>query len=366
MKVILILIVLFTVANADDVILLDDAIEIEKQQPDNEKKSVNTKPNENKTVKQSDTEYSENTTVKQIEKGDQSHNEQLNADGKTNEAQKTVIKNNDNITRNNDEIITNKEVQNNEHIKDNKSIANSTDTNKNQLDTNTQLSPDTINKSVTNTEKADQPNESINDTNTSDTSVLKVNAITEISFGNTNKQGQEDIVIYISPSCLHCGKFLDEEFTPFLKKNKNDFFIQIKFLPSSAKDLFIMKLIQAEARDQNGYYIIFTNFIKRVIATIDNTVPTKEQQEMYLGSETDQQMLKYQVIASEFGFEDRKIQNAYPNMESIFEQAIINWYKSELQKIKSSVKTKAIDLPLIIYKNQTYINLSTISNNQYA
>lgn len=169
--------------------------------------------------------------------------------------------------------------------------------------------------------------------------------ITEIHFGVP--EAKDKIEIYISPSCLHCGKFVAEELEAFVKKHKKA--VILKFLPTSAKDIFIMKIIQNEQQDEKSYFEIYKNYIKRAIATINFVNPTKEQIEKYRGSNKDPEMIKFQVIASEFGFSDQKIIAAFPdqNMTESFERSVMLAYSKNIKAIHKIVDTKELDLPLI-------------------
>lgn len=203
----------------------------------------------------------------------------------------------------------------------------------------------------------------------------KINAITYFTFGTHNKPLIE---IYVSPSCLHCAYFLVEDLEAFLKKNNNECFVKVILLPSLDykdgkyifvdKDFFIMKLIQAEAKDVNGYYMIFCNYMKRVLATINKTNPSKEQRELYKGSETDDEMIKYQVIAHDFKFSDDKITNAIPNMDNNdyehakYELAIKEHYKRTVKEIFTKLnldtqKSPELEVPLIICNGKKYKTL---------
>ena len=190
--------------------------------------------------------------------------------------------------------------------------------------------------------------------------IKKVNAITYFTFG---REGQPVIEIYISPSCLHCAQFILEDLEKFLTIHRDNCFIKVMLIPVTAKDFFIMKIIQAEARDSNGYYIIFSNYMKRAIATIDSIIPTKEQKDLYRGSNTDPDMIKYQVIASEFKFSDEKIINAIPNMEEDYELAVMEYYKNTVKEIfeklqLDATKNSELEVPLIICNNKICNNLN--------
>ena len=130
-------------------------------------------------------------------------------------------------------------------------------------------------------------------------------------------------------------------------------------IPVLARDFFIMKIIQAEAKDSDNYKQIFSNYMKRTMATIDNIYPNEEQKALYKGSNTDPDMIKYQVIAKEFGFTDEKIVHAIPNMDEDYEQAVMEYYRNTLTTISDILKLdknkqQEIEVPLIICNGKSY------------
>ncbi len=73
-------------------------------------------------------------------------------------------------------------------------------------------------------------------------------------------------------------------------------------------------------------------------------------------------MIKFQVVASEFGFSDQKIVNAYPDskMSQPFELTIVQTYEKRINEIRKLVKTKQLDLPLIVRNQEIYTSLHKI------
>ena len=73
-------------------------------------------------------------------------------------------------------------------------------------------------------------------------------------------------------------------------------------------------------------------------------------------------MIKFQVVASEFGFSDQKIVNAYPDpkMSQQFEHTIMQVYEKRINEITKLVKTKQLDLPLIVKNQKVYTSLNKI------
>jgi hypothetical protein len=133
-------------------------------------------------------------------------------------------------------------------------------------------------------------------------------------------------------------------------------------LPTSAKDIFIMKLIQNQTHDADKYYELLKGYIERVIATINSVKPSSEQKKLYKGSATDEEMIKYQVIASEFGFTDKQIQDAYPNMSTPYELTVIQEYKKSVETISEILQTKELNLPLIVRSSKIYPNIQKVAH----
>lgn len=192
-----------------------------------------------------------------------------------------------------------------------------------------------------------------------------VHAILDLTLGNNvHNNDVERIDIYVAPSCLHCGTFLVNDLQDFLDKHSQNCFIRIRLLPVSAKDLFVMKIIQSEAKDMNGYYMIYLNYVRRTLATIKTIKPTEQQQALYKGSTTDPEMIKYQAIASAFGFSNEKIVAAIPDMDAYYEKAVMDWYRSVVKILEPFCPNKNLDLPLIIQNGKSYKNIADVPINQ--
>lgn len=183
----------------------------------------------------------------------------------------------------------------------------------------------------------------------------KCQPITEIHLGN--KALNRYTYIYISPSCLHCARFISDTLEEFIEKNQEKTHIIIKLMPVSAKDIFIMKLINGEAKDEERYFLIFKNYIKRMLATINGISPTEEQIDTFKGSKEDAEMIKFQVGAYDFGFSENKIKNAYPNMKEGFEKMLTKDYAENVSELSHILGSKSIDLPLIVMDNNVYKKL---------
>jgi len=175
--------------------------------------------------------------------------------------------------------------------------------------------------------------------------------ITEIHLGNKSLE-DSIIYVYISPSCLHCAQFIVEDLEKFLENVKNEKHVIIKFLPASAKDIFIIKLLNNETKSEDLFFLIFKNYIKRILATINKISPTDEQLDLFKGSKKDPEMIKFQVGAYEFGFSEEKIKKAYPKMKDKFEQSLTKDYSESVEELSHILESKEINLPLIVNKNK--------------
>lgn len=187
------------------------------------------------------------------------------------------------------------------------------------------------------------------------------NYILEIDAGCKEKQSDE-IVLYISPSCLHCLEFIANKLDPFIEKNQKAH-VKIKFLTTSAKDVFIMKLLNKFTHDPSKFYITFKNFGKRVLATINSISPTEAQKELFKGSDSDPEMIKFQVLSNNFGFTEQQVVDAYPKMDEKFECNLLSEYKKDVQTIAAILNKTELDLPLIICNKTVYSTLEEAYNS---
>ena len=202
----------------------------------------------------------------------------------------------------------------------------------------------------------------------------QANATTEILLGCS--QDESPIYIYISPSCLHCAKFLLEDLNKFLEAKGAIHKVVIRFLPTCAKDVFIMKLMEHKAKalaKEKGdisksmyeFYHSFLSYIQHVTKVINSIEATNEQLEMYKGSNTDKEMIKYQIAAKTSGlFSDDEIINAIPDPEfkEKYEVTLINSYRDSLEYISKIINSKELDLPLIIKNEIRYKTIEEASN----
>jgi hypothetical protein len=167
----------------------------------------------------------------------------------------------------------------------------------------------------------------------------------EFKFGYL--KDEDPIIVYVVPSCLHCAKFLADDLNPFFDKFGQIHGVVVRFIISTPKDIFILKLLHNKYKNETDHrvmYWTFIDYIKRAMARIDLVKPTKKQKEKFVGSKKDPDFIKFQVIASEFKFSDDEIVEAYPNASKKFEKemlAIHDKYAEEIKKINggSNIET---------------------------
>jgi hypothetical protein len=178
--------------------------------------------------------------------------------------------------------------------------------------------------------------------------------VTDLHFGNKSKT-KNVIRIYISLSCLHCIKLLVDDIDEFThKKGSKKYHIVVKIIITSAKDLFVMKLIQNKTKDEEKFKKILISYLKRVYATLNKTIPTEEQKELFKGSKTDEDMIKYQITAKDFGFTDKEVINAIPDMTQKYEMFMSDKNNKNVQSLKELCKDKEVALPAIEKDGKLY------------
>lgn len=168
----------------------------------------------------------------------------------------------------------------------------------------------------------------------------------EFEFGCATDK--DPIIIYVLPSCVHCGVFLVENLQKFLEEYGQIYGVRVRFMVDSIKDLFILKLFNMRFKEnKHDLYWKYTDYMKRVIATINNVEITDEQKENYNVSKKDPDFIKFQVIAHDFGFTDKEILDACPDSNEKFEKTariISSDYSDHILEITDLPK---VEMPFI-------------------
>jgi hypothetical protein len=140
--------------------------------------------------------------------------------------------------------------------------------------------------------------------------------------------------------------------------------VALRFLVTSAKDIFLLKLIWNKTKDAGEYFRIYQNLMKRMIATIDHVTPQEEQALKEQLSEEQWEalrksdILRHAVVSVAFGFTSGEMAEAIPVMDGKYEREIIVAYKMYLSAITKNADKKEVDLPMVMAGEEHYKNLS--------
>jgi hypothetical protein len=194
---------------------------------------------------------------------------------------------------------------------------------------------------------------------------VRNNCGTIMEYQLGNPRAEREICVYIAPSCVHCGGFINKELSEFLKKNGDTYSVKLRFLLTSKQDLFILKLIQNRTNNIDEHRKMYFSYIKYLSEHFDEIKISKKDEETFAectddGEHLDNGLAKYQKAARD-GFESvydksrttfrlEEIKAAFPDPDGNFEQESIAIYSRWSEEIKNFVKTKnnEIILPLMI------------------
>jgi hypothetical protein len=171
----------------------------------------------------------------------------------------------------------------------------------------------------------------------------RYNDCMEIRFGSTSDKSP--IIIYVVPSCLHCGEFLAEEVSEFLNKHGGDTAVVVRFIVPDTKDVFVLKLfynkfLKKISKDQNlkdlkyNMFWEYVEYIKKVIANLPKNM-----------AEPDIEYLKKMAI--EFRFSKEEVEQAAPMADQNFEKAIVAKSAEFAEYIAKISGVKEIGTPYI-------------------
>jgi hypothetical protein len=215
----------------------------------------------------------------------------------------------------------------------------------------------------------------------------------EFQLGAASEDPATTIIIYISPSCLHCGKFITEDLSRFLEKFGQEYTIFIRFLLTDKQDVFILNLLHSRARDAAEFYLLYCLFIGNMIKFFDGTSITDEDRAVFAkctddGAHVDEALIKYQKQARDKGFEQpddkeklmsdgplqprlfrigdgpsqpmhfsiEEIHNSYPDPDRPREQAYMMTYVEYSEEVTKISRTKELSIPFMV-QNGTQIKM---------
>jgi hypothetical protein len=181
----------------------------------------------------------------------------------------------------------------------------------------------------------------------------------EFKFGY--ETDNNPIIVYIVPTCLHCGMFLAEDLDKFLKTYGQLHGVIVRFIIPTKKDLFILKLFYNKflnynwkSREgkykENKYkmYWQYVDYVKKIIATAKNR--------------QDPDIKDLKKIALEFGFSEQDLKDAEPNPEGKYEKQIIAKSADYTQQIAEISESEEIKTPCIIKGEEELEDLEEVAN----
>jgi hypothetical protein len=139
----------------------------------------------------------------------------------------------------------------------------------------------------------------------------------------------------------------------------------VKLLATSAKDILVIKIFSAKAKNAKDFLRIFQGFTMRAIAT-SNDISDSQKLE-FKKKLTEEQwqsivnggMVETAVMLHAFGFTIDEIVAAIPAMESPLERSIVEAYKIYLSEIKNKSNKTEVDLPFVVANEKQYENLDS-------
>jgi hypothetical protein len=163
----------------------------------------------------------------------------------------------------------------------------------------------------------------------------------EFSLGQPS---ENPIIVYVVPSCFHCGLFLAEKLSPFLIEHGQRHNAKVRFIVTTPKDIFIMKLFfNMFENDKCTMFWKVIDLLKRAVATIKAVKPTRKQWKLCKDSE----LVKLCAVAQEFGFSFDEVKAALPVEGGATELALLTRgakYAAEIFEVsgKAEIETPCI------------------------
>ncbi|MDR1488132.1 MAG: DsbA family protein [Holosporales bacterium] len=147
---------------------------------------------------------------------------------------------------------------------------------------------------------------------------------------------KDPITIYMLPSCMHCTEFIAVELHKFLEKYGQMYGVKIRFIIFSPKDLFIIKLFAKKFPKNNiEMFWKIIDYMKRLTATINQF------------DKIENEMEKYKLIAEQFGFTKKEIEEAIPDPDGEIEQGMMEVYRQHAKQIREVNGGNEVDLPFM-------------------
>ncbi|MDR2074828.1 MAG: hypothetical protein LBP31_01245 [Holosporales bacterium] len=171
------------------------------------------------------------------------------------------------------------------------------------------------------------------------------------------------VIIYVVPTCLHCGMFLAEDLNKFLKTYGQLHGVVVRFIIPTKKDLFVLKLFynkflnynwenKEEKYKENKYkmYWQYVDYVKKIIATAKNR--------------QDPSIEDLKKIALKFGFSEQDLEKAEPNQKGTYENQIIAKSADYTQQIAEISESDEVKTPCIIKGEEELEDLEEVVNTE--
>jgi hypothetical protein len=188
----------------------------------------------------------------------------------------------------------------------------------------------------------------------------RYNNCLEIRLGCT--KDESPIILYVVPSCLHCGKFLAEDVSEFLKQYGGSTAIIVRFIVSEAKDIFILKLfynkflkdVTEDRFLKDRKYNMFWEYVGYMKKAIANLPKGMEEPD-----------IKYfKKMAIEFQFSEEDVNQAEPQKEQDFEKTTVAKSSEFAEHIAEISGTKEIGTPYIVKNDKEIKNFEEFAKIQ--
>lgn len=176
------------------------------------------------------------------------------------------------------------------------------------------------------------------------------------TFGSANND--KPIIIYVTPSCLHCGQFLVTELDKFLKQYGQQYKVIVKFILSNPDDIFILKLFRNKFLQTKTEPSVKSTVLFDMFNTYVNFMEFFNAK--CRGNPRGADIRK---IAEEFQFSDKDVADAKPDPNGIFEKKSLPYSIRHSKEILKITKTEAIGTPCMVYGEKCVDGFTDIEPN---
>jgi hypothetical protein len=174
-----------------------------------------------------------------------------------------------------------------------------------------------------------------------------------------NDGNMEPIVVFLSPSCPHCGKTLNSV-AEFVKTNGDIRPVVIKFIVTGLKDLYLMKLVGLHSDSPSEFLINLMEYIKRTDNEKSGSSPKQEDEERVANSDNSDEVKDIQIHFLRLRYNAPEIEACKPDPNGREEAKVLENYKNISDEAKELNGGNELDLPLFGFKGKKYESLNEI------